>query len=213
MSFQPPTYLQASATAASAWERGLVAAGTAGLALGIVALNSETAYAFSGKVDWEGSVRKDIVKLIEDEDKRRGDGTGIGPTLIRLAWHASGTYDCKAKNGGSNGATMRFCPEGNWGANQGLCIARRLLEPIQAKYGCSFADLWTFAGKVVSFRSIILLFVFDCFVCNFTFSFALQYLPYTFAYLIKTGRGRSRRAHDSLEGRPLGRGRREQDRP
>lgn len=119
-SFRLPPHLQASATAASAWERGLVAAGTAGLAFGIVVLNSETAYAFSGKVDWEGSVRKDIVKLIEDEDKRREDGTGIGPTLIRLAWHSSGTYDCKAKNGGSNGATMRFCPEGNWGANQGL---------------------------------------------------------------------------------------------
>jgi len=138
---------QAGTTAASAWKRGLIV--TAGVTFGVVALNSETAHALSGKVDWEGSVRKDIVKLIEDEEERRGDGTGIGPTLIRLAWHASGTYDCKAKNGGSNGATMRFCPEGNWGANQGLCIARRMLEPIQAKYGCSFADLWTFAGKVV----------------------------------------------------------------
>jgi hypothetical protein len=30
--------------------------------------------------------------VIEAEDKRRGDGTGIGPTFVRLAWHASGTY-------------------------------------------------------------------------------------------------------------------------
>lgn len=39
-----------------------------------------------------------------------------------------------SKTGGSNGATMRFNPESNWGANAGLTIARRLLEPIKAKY-------------------------------------------------------------------------------
>jgi hypothetical protein len=38
--------------------------------------------------------------------------------------------------------------QGNWGANQGLCFARRMLEPLKAKYGCSYADLWTFASKV-----------------------------------------------------------------
>lgn len=116
--------------------------------------------------------------MIEAEDKRRGDGSGIGPTLVRLAWHASGTYSkvrragtthtvqpgqCKQlrcdccrdmsqqfdKTGGSNGATMRFVPESTWGANAGLTIARRLLEPIKAKYpGLTYADLWTFAGKV-----------------------------------------------------------------
>jgi cytochrome c peroxidase len=31
--------------------------------------------------------------------------------LIRLAWHAAGTYDKESKTGGSNGATMRFSPE------------------------------------------------------------------------------------------------------
>ncbi len=35
---------------------------------------------------------------------------GVGArecTQVRLAWHASGTYDAKSKTGGSNGATMR----------------------------------------------------------------------------------------------------------
>jgi cytochrome c peroxidase len=57
---------------------------------------------------------QDIVAVIDAEDKRRGDGTGLGPTLIRLAWHASGTYSKDDKTGGSNGATMRFNPESNW---------------------------------------------------------------------------------------------------
>lgn len=30
-----------------------------------------------------------------------------GPVLVRLAWHASGTYDKATGTGGSNGATMR----------------------------------------------------------------------------------------------------------
>ena len=36
--------------------------------------------------------------------------------------------------GGSNGATMRYSPEANWGANAGLAIARDLLEPVKAKF-------------------------------------------------------------------------------
>lgn len=30
--------------------------------------------------------------MMEAEDERRGDGTSIAGTLVRLAWHASGTY-------------------------------------------------------------------------------------------------------------------------
>jgi len=102
----------------------------------------------SGSVDIV-SVRKDIAAAIESDDKRRGDGTSIGGTLIRLAWHASGTYCASTKTGGSNGATMRFPPENAWGANAGLKIARDFLEPIKAKYpSLSYADLWTLAGCV-----------------------------------------------------------------
>jgi cytochrome c peroxidase len=41
---------------------------------------------------------------------------------VRLAWHASGTYDKETKTGGSNGAMMRFPGEGGWGANKGLKV-------------------------------------------------------------------------------------------
>lgn len=30
--------------------------------------------------------------MMEAEDEKRGDGTSIAGTLVRLAWHASGTY-------------------------------------------------------------------------------------------------------------------------
>jgi hypothetical protein len=52
------------------------------------------------------------------------DGS-LAPVLIRLAWHASGTYDKNDKTGGSNYATMRFKPEAEHGANNGLVSATR----------------------------------------------------------------------------------------
>lgn len=93
----------------------------------------------AGSVDY-AAVRKDVEKLIEEDDLR-------GPLLVRLAWHASGTYSAKDGSGGSEGATMRFSPECNWGANAGLDKARKLLEPLKEKYpGITYADLWTLAG-------------------------------------------------------------------
>ena len=35
----------------------------------------------------------------------------IGPTMVRLAWHSSGTYDKMSKTGGSGGGTIRFKEE------------------------------------------------------------------------------------------------------
>ncbi|KAK9474702.1 heme peroxidase [Dipodascopsis tothii] len=75
------------------------------------------------------------------------DDGSYGPVLIRLAWHASGTYDKATNKGGSNGATMRFMPESGHGANNGLGVARDLLEPIHAQFPwISYGDLWTLAG-------------------------------------------------------------------
>lgn len=63
---------------------------------------------------------------------------------LRLAWHASGTYDQHKKDGGSDGATMRFKPEAEDSANAGLEVARAVLEPVKAKHPwISYADLWT----------------------------------------------------------------------
>ncbi|KAI9371004.1 heme peroxidase [Aspergillus egyptiacus] len=75
------------------------------------------------------------------------DDGSYGPVLVRLAWHASGTYDKETGTGGSNGATMRFAPESDHGANAGLKHARDFLEPIKAQFPwISYSDLWTLAG-------------------------------------------------------------------
>ncbi|ANB15643.1 Ccp1p [Sugiyamaella lignohabitans] len=87
-----------------------------------------------------------IRKIIPQEDY---DDGSIGPILVRLAWHASGTYDAATGTGGSNGATMRYSLEAKDSANNGLEHARRFLEPIKEQFPwISYADLWTFAGAV-----------------------------------------------------------------
>lgn len=90
------------------------------------------------------AVKKAISDVLDNDNY---DDGSMGPLLVRLAWHTSGTYDAKAGTGGSNGATMRFAPEIDWGANKGLRIAQKLLEPIKAKFPwISYGDLWTLAG-------------------------------------------------------------------
>lgn len=71
----------------------------------------------------------------------------VCPFVVRLAWHASGTYDTNSATGGSNGATMRFVPEIDDPANAGLTIAQDLLAPVQRAFpDLSIADVWTLAG-------------------------------------------------------------------
>jgi len=114
----------------------LIAAGAIG-----VAAASNPVYASAPVADYK-AIRGKIAKLIESDPSN-------GPLFIRLAWHASGTYDKNKKNGGSNGATMRFDPEAKWGANAGLHLARNLLEKIKKEHPeISYADLWTLAGVV-----------------------------------------------------------------
>jgi len=71
----------------------------------------------------------------------------VCPMTIRLAWHASGTYDKSDDSGGSDGATMRFKPELTDGANAGLGLMQNVLAPIKKKFSyLSYADIWTLAG-------------------------------------------------------------------
>src|SRR5210317_1985880 len=65
-------------------------------------------------------VRASIANLVDTDAEKRGDGTSLAGTFVRLAWHACGTYDRKDGSGGSNGARMRFDPESNYGNNAGL---------------------------------------------------------------------------------------------
>jgi len=88
-------------------------------------------------------VRKAVEAILDSDDN-------MGPTLVRLAWHSSGTY-AKGGNpaGGSDGGRMRFSPESGDGANAGLDKMRALLEPIHAANpSMSYADLYTYAGAV-----------------------------------------------------------------
>jgi len=96
-------------------------------------------------VDYK-AVAEDIKGLL---DAPGYDDGSYAPLLVRLAWHASGTYAHGTRDGGSDGATMRYEPESTDGANAGLGIARDLLAPLKDKHaGISYADLWTLAGCV-----------------------------------------------------------------
>lgn len=91
------------------------------------------------------AVYNDIARLLEDNTDY--DDGSYGPVIVRLAWHCSGTYDAATNTGGSNGATMRFAPERDHGANSGLKAAREFLEPVKAKFPwITYSDLWTLAG-------------------------------------------------------------------
>ena len=46
-----------------------------------------------------------IAESLEEDAEEYDDGS-FGPVIVRLAWHASGTYDKETGTGGSNGATM-----------------------------------------------------------------------------------------------------------
>ena len=68
-------------------------------------------------------VRQDIKSILPNMDW--DDSCFIGPVLIRLSWHASGTYNRSNNTGGSQGATMRFEPEKSDPENAGLEHARK----------------------------------------------------------------------------------------
>jgi len=99
----------------------------------------KTIEAASPKVDYN-QVKKDIAAIMDKDDN-------LGPTFVRLAWHASGTYSKVDNTGGSDGGRIRHSPEAKWGANAGLDVVRNALEPIKKKHpGISYADLYTLAG-------------------------------------------------------------------
>lgn len=83
------------------------------------------------KEDYQ-AVYNEIARRLDENDEY--DDGSFGPVLVRLAWHASGTYDQLTGTGGSNGATMRFAPEGDHGANAGLTHARDFLAPVKGKH-------------------------------------------------------------------------------
>ncbi|MCJ1319184.1 heme peroxidase [Xylographa vitiligo] len=96
------------------------------------------------KEDYQ-NVYNEIARRLDERDDY--DDGSFGPVLVRLAWHCSGTYDKETNTGGSNGATMRFAPEKDHGANAGLHAAQDFMEPVHDKFPwITYSDLWTLGG-------------------------------------------------------------------
>ena len=96
------------------------------------AKNDDTPKVFKPTKEDYQKVYNAIAELLLEKDDY--DDGSYGPVLVRLAWHCSGTYDKETNTGGSNGATMRFAPEGDHGANAGLKNARDFLEPVKGRH-------------------------------------------------------------------------------
>ncbi len=98
-----------------------------------------------------GALKADVASAINDSQEWwPADWGHYGGLMVRLTWHAAGTYRVADGRGGAGTGAQRFAPLNSWPDNGNLDKARRVLWPVKQKYGkaISWADLLVLAGNV-----------------------------------------------------------------